>query len=255
MRDDLQTALPSPSDTRPNPSSEVGEIALTDLIHDLSSPLDAASRFVRIARRALRDGDIASIGNALSFAESGLQRAGETVGAARNRLIAGGDVKTLQSTETVLQRAISAAEQRAGRFGVTIFTDVGADLPMVRAGNLISVFCNIIENGIDAMPAGGRLQVQATVDASNDPFVVITVTDEGLGAPPEMLDQIFEPYVTTKSAEGGMGLGLHICRRIVEEAEGQIFAEARAEGGIRIVVRLPAHSGAVIKGEVDHASR
>jgi len=99
---------------------------------------------------------------------------------------------------------------------------------------------NLLVNAIHAMEGngGGTLQL-ATRDASND-AVEITVADGGPGLPPELLAQLFQPFVTRKRE--GTGLGLWISRGIVERYGGDITAANRPAGGALFTVRLKAES-------------
>jgi signal transduction histidine kinase len=99
------------------------------------------------------------------------------------------------------------------------------------------VFVNLLLNGIDAARCGGVLRV--TVTDSNAPrgACQIAFRDSGNGIPEEMLSRLFDPFVTTK--EQGIGLGLAVSRRIVEEHGGTIVAANHAEGGAEFTVTLP----------------
>jgi signal transduction histidine kinase len=107
---------------------------------------------------------------------------------------------------------------------------------------LSQVFVNLFLNALEAMPAGGQLSVVATTSDAPQ-YVRVTVTDTGTGFHAEVLNRLFEPFVTTR--ERGTGLGLPICRRIVLEHNGQIRATNRAEGGAVVVVDLPSQDGSI----------
>lgn len=112
-------------------------------------------------------------------------------------------------------------------------------------GQLQQVLYNLLFNALDAQPAGGRIDVTITAvsgpageggDAAGD-RVELRVEDEGPGLPARVRDRVFEPFVSTKDA--GMGLGLSICRRIVESHGGEITAADRPGGGTAFVVHIP----------------
>ena len=105
-------------------------------------------------------------------------------------------------------------------------------------GQLQQVLYNLLFNALDAQPTGGRVAVAVVGDADR---VVIRVEDDGPGLPPAVRDRLFEPFVSTKDA--GMGLGLSICRRIVETHGGEIAAADRPGGGTVFTVRLPVSAG------------
>jgi two-component system sensor histidine kinase HydH len=100
-----------------------------------------------------------------------------------------------------------------------------------------TVFINLFLNALDAMPHGGRLDVELAADPSGTTHV--TIADSGSGIPPEMAGRLFTPFASTKPT--GTGLGLSISRRIVEEHGGTLTAENRSQGGACFVLNLPAN--------------
>jgi len=120
--------------------------------------------------------------------------------------------------------------------GVELVRAVEPGLPAVQADRdqILQVLLNLVQNALEAMPQGGRLELSArrVVDG-----VVFEVADDGPGIPADLLPRIFEPYVTTKA--GGTGLGLAIAERIVVEHGGRIEASSPPGQGARFTVRLP----------------
>lgn len=100
---------------------------------------------------------------------------------------------------------------------------------------LSRVFHNLIGNAVDAMPSGGKV---ALAFSTNDSEVVTEIRDSGPGISPEILDKLFDPFVTYGKVKG-TGLGLSICRRIVEEHGGKITARNHAKGGASFQFSLP----------------
>jgi len=120
-------------------------------------------------------------------------------------------------------------------------------LPAVEAdaGRFRQLLHNLFKNALDALAdqADGRVTiVTRSVEESGFPFVELRVSDNGPGFPPELLDRLFEPYVTTKPK--GTGLGLAIVKKIVEEHGGMIVAE-NGNGGACMVIRLPLETSAL----------
>jgi len=96
------------------------------------------------------------------------------------------------------------------------------------------VFVNIIKNAIDAMPEGGKLTIKSKESDGN---LEIAFTDTGVGMSKETLEKLWTPLFTTKAK--GMGLGLAICKRIVEAHGGKIFVESTVGKGSTFTVTIP----------------
>jgi signal transduction histidine kinase len=113
--------------------------------------------------------------------------------------------------------------------------------PVVR-GQIEQILLNLIINARQAMPQGGRLTVDVRENPHTD-LVEIHVCDTGVGIPPEQLRLIFDPFFTTKNPDddghGGNGLGLSVCRQIIEQHHGRIRVESVVGKGSRFTVKLP----------------
>lgn len=100
------------------------------------------------------------------------------------------------------------------------------------------VLFNLLANALDAMPTGGRVMLRSVI---RDGFWRVTMEDDGVGLPTEKCEIIFERFVRIKQSAKGAGLGLAICRSIVELHGGRIYAEPVTEGrGLRLKVQIPA---------------
>jgi signal transduction histidine kinase len=113
----------------------------------------------------------------------------------------------------------------------------------VDVNQLKQVMINLLHNAADAMPNGGRVELEARYQLSGAegfqkaPVAVITVSDTGVGIAPGTADHLFEPFWTTKP--DGTGLGLAITYRIIEAHGGTIASESLPEGGCRFSIMLP----------------
>lgn len=101
------------------------------------------------------------------------------------------------------------------------------------------VFLNLLQNSLQAMPAGGDIHLRVFKHPTENTVTMI-VEDDGIGLPPDKEESIFEPFFSTR--DKGTGLGLAICREIITRHEGTIVAENIPEGGARFIIRLPERS-------------
>ncbi len=122
---------------------------------------------------------------------------------------------------------------------IELALDVYPDLPRVALSreHLVQVLLNLVLNAADAIGDGGRIVVRAQ---PTDDGARIAVEDDGPGVAEEVRGRLFEPFVTTKDVGKGTGLGLAVCRGLVEAAGGTVALDATFEGGARFVVDLPA---------------
>jgi signal transduction histidine kinase len=122
-----------------------------------------------------------------------------------------------------------------------------ADLATVRdaQGDPLQIqqaVAHLVQNAIQAMPAGGELRV-AVSDVAGD-ALKLTISDTGRGIPQEMRERIFDPFFTTKESANGVGLGLSISHSIVEAHHGRILVESSPGKGATFTVLLPAAAAA-----------
>lgn len=115
---------------------------------------------------------------------------------------------------------------------------------MANTNQIQQVLLNVLINARQAMPQGGRIYLQLSHDPATD-FIDLTVRDTGCGMTPETLRKIFEPYYTTKqgpdaSGKGGTGLGLSMCRDILEAHRGKIRVESAPGKGTAFTIRIPS---------------
>lgn len=120
----------------------------------------------------------------------------------------------------------------------------GRPQAIVAPGQIQQIFLNLAINARQAMPRGGMLRVGVRHNPTTN-MVEVAITDTGIGIPRTQIKQIFDPYFTTKSGpdetgKGGTGLGLAVCREIIEAHRGRIHVESRVGQGTTFTVKLPA---------------
>jgi signal transduction histidine kinase len=131
------------------------------------------------------------------------------------------------------------------RNGVALQTELANGLPLTRGDRIQvqQIVLNLIMNAVEAMADvsdGPRDLLVSTAEDISNGMVVVTVRDSGPGLPPESLERLFDPFYTTKT--GGMGMGLSICRSIIEAHGGRVWAAATAPRGASFRFTLPARS-------------
>ena len=213
----------------------IGKLA-TRVAHELNNPLDGIIRYVNLALRIIDDDAQPKVRTYLSESRTGLMRMVQIIG---DLLEFSRNAETnLQQTSfnEVVDEAIRQTADHARRNQVVVASNYKSqEMPMVRGSRLYQVCTNLITNAIDAMPSGGRLTIMT---GRSDDDVVLRVEDTGSGLPDDV-DQVFEPFYTTKPAGKGTGLGLAICRDFIEDMGGRITAAHGGEGGAVFTVMLP----------------
>jgi two-component system sensor histidine kinase KdpD len=139
--------------------------------------------------------------------------------------------------EEVVGAALARLEERLRSH--TVYTRFPADLPMVRIDGVLleQVLINLLENAAKYAPAGSTIELSAS---AGDHEVVVEVADRGQGIPTDEEVRIFDKFYRAKpTREGGVGLGLTICRGIIEAHGGRIWAENRSGGGAVFRFAIP----------------
>jgi signal transduction histidine kinase len=144
-----------------------------------------------------------------------------------------------------LDNTVAVLRSKARAKSAAVVVEVPPDLPRVRGfvGELNQIWSNLIDNALDAIPDGGRVEVRASRDHRR---IVVRIVDNGAGIPPAIRERIFDPFFTTKPVGSGTGLGLDIVRRLVRHNEGEIDVDS-APGRTEFRVRLHV-------AEVEHAA-
>jgi two-component system sensor kinase FixL len=211
------------------------------LAHEVSQPLSTVATYLHAARRMLQASSASEpVMDALIKAEAEAQRAREVLERIRdfvsngNLNLAAVDVRVLADKIGELCRDEAAAR------GVLVEVESTGLVPPVEADGIQieQVLINLVANAIDAAAersdARGRVTMRV---AAKDNAITLRVEDNGYGVAPELADNIFDAYQTTKPR--GMGLGLHLSRRIVQRHAGRLWWEPITTGGARFVVELP----------------
>jgi PAS domain S-box-containing protein len=231
--------------------SAVGQLSGA-LAHELNQPLTSILANAQAARRMIeREGaDLGEVGKILDEIVAEDRRAGEVIRHLRNLLRK--DVGQAEDVEvsSVVQEMLDLTRGDLVTRGVAVRTFLTPDLPLVSADpvQLQQVLLNLFLNACDAMaemPVEERiLTVTSSRRGSN---VVVSVADTGSGISLDQMDTLFTPFVTTKP--NGLGLGLAICRSIIQAAEGKLWAENNADRGSTFRFSLPTQDAGKDRGK------
>ena len=167
------------------------------------------------------------------------------LGLARNRK-AGQEPTNLQE---LVENTLLLLEREMNKYRVTVDKSFQPVPEAYVNGNQIQqILLNLLINARQAMPGGGRVMIRLAYDAEND-MVDLVVRDNGAGIPADKLPRIFEPFYTTKSGpdasgKGGTGLGLSMCREIIEAHHGRIRVDSTVGKGTAFTLKLPTVSKA-----------
>jgi two-component system sensor kinase FixL len=213
--------------------SAMGTMAST-LAHELNQPITAIANYAEAVRDLLADpdpDDLPMIREALDDTAREALRAGDIVRRLRDFVARGEVEKSIEKLPELINEAAVLGLLGAREKGVQPQFDLDpyASPVLVDKVQIQQVLINLIRNAVEAMSNSPERRLGITSRLDKPGFVCVTVADTGPGVAPEVADQLFTAFVSTK--EEGMGLGLSICRTIVEANGGRIWMERPASGG------------------------
>ena len=215
----------------------MGEMA-SSLAHELNQPLTAITNYSMGAVAMVKAGhtDLDKLLPALEKAASQAQRAGKIISRIREFVKRSEPRRQSIQIDTVIENAISLAEIHARKRQIVIERQIPEQLPDVLADPILieQVLLNLLKNGLESMEQSevGNLVVSVNI---HDDQIEVAVVDRGHGlTDPERL---FEPFFSTKTE--GLGMGLNICRTIIESHHGRLWASNNPEGGTTFRFTLP----------------
>ena len=220
----------------------MGEMA-SSLAHELNQPLTAISNYAEGALARLRRGAITAdeLAAALAKTTAQAQRAGSIIRRIREFVKRSEPRRRPTAAARIVEDAVAFAEIEAAKKRIAIVADVEPDLPPVDADPILieQVLLNLLKNAVDAMDNAVVPRIDVRVRRVGEATAEFAVIDRGAGIAPEHLASVFTPFFSTKS--DGMGMGLNICRSIVEFHQGQLGVRPNPEpaGGTVMHFTLP----------------
>src|SRR6202171_5376623 len=201
----------------------MGELTAS-LAHEIRQPISAAMTNAKTCLRWLgRDEpDVSEAGEAASRLVKDVTRAADIIGRIGSLFKKGAPQRELVDVNDLIREMIVLLRSEASRYSISIRTELAEGLPKVMADRvqLQQVFMNLMLNSIDAMKETSGGSELAIKSESDDGQLLISVSDTGVGLPPEQTDQIFRAFFTTK--DNGTGMGLPISRSIIESHGGRL---------------------------------
>jgi signal transduction histidine kinase/HAMP domain-containing protein len=229
-----------------NRVNTMGELSAS-IAHELNQPITAAITNASTCLRWLaRDpADVSNACEAVMRIQADAKRAADIIKHLKFLHRKKSPVVELESIEVneLVREMLALLRSEASRYSISMRTDLALDSPKIRADRvqLQQVLMNLMLNGIQAMrDTSGELTVRSRNAEGGE--LLISVSDSGLGLPAGATERIFEPFFTTKSQ--GTGMGLSICRRIVEAHGGRLWASANPERGATFHFILPSQANA-----------
>ena len=215
------------------------------LAHELNQPLTAILSNAQAAQRLLgkEPVDLDEVREILHDIGDEDKRAGDVINRLR-ALLKKDEARPLPLDMNALAKDVLAlANSELIERNVSVTTRFTPGLPDVQGDRvqLQQVLLNLIMNACEAMDGGTGRDLEVSTAVDGDDWLRLTVADHGPGVPPDLIDHIFEPFMTTKTH--GLGLGLSICHSIVAAHEGRLWAVNNPDCGASFVVALPIHAG------------
>lgn len=228
----------------------LGEMS-SALAHELNQPLSAIANYLNGVQRLLASDDTVSpkVREALAKAVEQALRSGDIIRRLREFVSRGETAQRAESVAKLVEEASALALVGARQLGVRVGFDLDpkADYALVDKVQIQQVLLNLVRNAVEAMAESPRRELTVSSRLSKGKMVEISIADTGPGLAPQVAERLFQPFVTTKAQ--GMGVGLSICRTIVEAQGGKIWVEDNPGGGAVFRLTVPKASA----DEVAHA--
>jgi PAS domain S-box-containing protein len=210
------------------------------LAHELSQPLSAANNYLSagLLHMAESDWDKNRLLKVVSLAHAQTERAGAIINHLKDMVRKQRQERVMLDVNTLIRDTVHFMEYEIRQHAVSVVMDFYT-LPSALASKveIEQVLVNLIKNAVDSMASTPRRVLRITTRMIDSGFILVSVSDTGKGIVPDDLDKVFNPFQSSK--QEGLGLGLPICRSLVENHGGKIWAEQYDDEGARFNFTLP----------------
>ena len=225
--------------------SAMGEMAST-LAHELNQPLSAIANYHQGIRNLLAgrtDETARLLAEPVNWATEQALRAGEIIRRMRNIAARGETEREVAQLNRLVEEASALALVGAGDARVSVDFDLSSDVGAVLVDRIQvqQVILNLVRNAIEAMEDSPVRRLRIATEMEDNATARVVVSDSGPGIAPEIADRLFQPFTTTK--KDGMGVGLSVCRTIIENQGGVIAVKSRPGEGTIFHFTLPTANG------------
>jgi signal transduction histidine kinase len=224
----------------------LGQVAAT-IAHEVGTPLGAVSGHIQLLREQYKD-DIPAI-ERLDIIDKQVNRVVSIIQDLLNSVRERTAEFVPVSLNQLVQELVTLVSPQLTQQQVKLQTELESRLPDIfgNADQLQQVLLNLVDNALDAMPNGGKLTISVRVDpdrtSQNQRTILVELSDSGSGIMPEHISHIFNPFFSTKSPGEGTGLGLSVCKDIVEKHNGTISVKSIPNQGTKFMIQFPVKEG------------
>jgi two-component system NtrC family sensor kinase len=229
----------------------IGKMAAV-VAHEINNPLAGILTYAKLLKRWVERGDVVTpkkdeAEQCLDLIAAESRRCGDLV---KNLLtFSRTSQMNIQSSDlnTIVDRVVRLLAHQLKMNGVELHQDLADGLPVLQCdlGQIEQVLLALMINAIDAMPRGGNLWLRTLQREQSEE--IFEVRDDGSGIPPEILERIFEPFLTTKESGKGVGLGLAVSHNIVQRHHGRIDVQSEVGKGTTFIVSLPIAGAEIVR--------
>lgn len=230
--------------------SRVGELGqmVSALAHEVNQPLTAIENYLRVSERLMERGDPEKARLVLHRAVEQSARANEIIRRLRDFVRKEDPGRRVENLPKVIEEAVALSLVGLKGRGVALTTrlDPDAHSAYIDKIQIQQVLFNLLRNAIEAMVGCEKPALVIATSRADGDMILVSVADTGPGLDPRVRERLFQPFVTTKAA--GLGVGLSICRSIIEAHGGKMRASDQAGGGTIFQFTIPARAPSSASG-------